>query len=210
MMRLAIFIAILFTAGISHGQDGFKPLNDIADLKEGIQLMAQKTNSITTSFKQEKHISILTKALKSEGKMFFKKPDLLKWAYTSPYEYAIIFKAESIIINDEGKVSNFDLSSSKSFMEINQIIMNSVSGNILQEEQFDISYFASSDQYLAKMRPKSEQMKSYIASIEVYMDKKDFMVAKIKLIEKGGDYTLIDFFNKQLNTKIADEVFQAK
>jgi len=207
-MRFVLACVVMLIYGQAIGQDDFELLKNTQALKEGVKAMAVNTTSITTAFKQEKHISILTKPLKSEGQMYFKKPDMLKWAYTSPYDYAIIFKAETIIINDEGKVSNFDLSASKSFMEINQIIVNSVSGNILQEEQFDIQYLSSSKYYLAKMEPKAEQLKSYIAVIEVYIDKNDFTVSKIKLIEKGGDYTLIDFYDKSLNTDISDEIFE--
>lgn len=207
-MRFVLACVVMLIYGQAIGQDDFELLKNTQALKEGVKAMAANTTSITTAFKQEKHISILTKPLKSEGQMYFKKPDMLKWAYTSPYDYAIIFKAETIIINDEGKVSNFDLSASKSFMEINQIIVNSVSGNILQEEQFDIQYLSSSKYYLAKMEPKAEQLKSYIAVIEVYIDKNDFTVSKIKLIEKGGDYTLIDFYDKSLNTDVSDEIFE--
>lgn len=207
-MRFVLACVVMLIYGQAIGQDDFELLKNTQALKEGVKAMAANTNSITTAFKQEKHISILTKPLKSKGQMYFKKPDMLKWAYTSPYDYAIIFKAETIIINDEGKVSNFDLSASKSFMEINQIIVNSVSGNILQEEQFDIQYLSSSKYYLAKMEPKAEQLKSYIAVIEVHIDKNDFTVSKIKLIEKGGDYTLIDFYDKSLNTDVSDEIFE--
>ncbi len=210
MLKLKTLIIISICCLKAYSQEAFKPVDDVEKLKAGVSQMAANTTSITTSFSQEKHISILTKALKSEGKMYFKKPDLLKWAYISPYDYAIIFKADKIIINDEGKVSNFDLSSSKSFMEINQIMVNSVSGNVLQEEQFDITYTHSTDKYLASMKPKSEQLKSYIALIEVYIDKNDYTVSQIKLKEKSGDYTLIDFFDKKLNAPIADEVFQAQ
>ncbi len=209
-MRFALICAIMLICGQAIGQDGFKSLTNTQDLKDGISAMAAKTTSITTAFNQEKHISILTKPLKSEGKMYFKTPNRLKWEYTSPYNYTIIFKEETITINDEGKVSNFDLSASKSFMEINQIIVNSVSGNILQEEQFDIQYLHSAQFYLAKMKPKEDQLKSYIAMIEVYIDKGDFTVSKIILNEKGGDYTLIDFFDKSLNTDISDEIFQER
>ena len=210
MKKAIIILLAVFCTLEGFSQNAFKPLENTETLKKGVKMMAEKTSSLTTSFNQEKHLSILTKPLKSAGKMYFKKPDLLKWAYVSPYNYAIIFKAERIIINDEGKVSNFDLSSSKSFMEINQIMMNSVSGNILQEDQFDIDYLSSPEQYLAKMKPKSEQMKSYITSIEVFIDKVDFTVSKIKLNEKNGDFTEIDFYDKKLNAKVSDAVFQAQ
>jgi len=211
-MNLKYILLILITLPFmtfSQNHESYTSLENVDQLKEGITKMAEQTNTIKTSFKQEKHISILTKAVSSEGDMVFKKPNSLKWTYSKPYKYKIIFKKEEIIINDEGKVSKFDLSSSKSFIEINEIIVNSVSGNILQENQFSIDYFQNGNYYLAKMIPKVEQLRSYIETIEIYFNKNDFTVASIKLIEKEKDYTIINFFDNKLNEEISDEAFNA-
>jgi len=210
MMRTLVFFACILFPFLTYSQsdEDFWSMNEHQKVKTGIEKMADQTQSIRTAFKQKRYVSILSNAIESEGEMIFKKPQLLKWAYKKPYNYVILFGEKEIKINDEGKVSAFDISSSKAFVEINETIINSVSGNILQEEQFEITYFESSDLYLAKLRPKAEQMKSYIEVIEVYLDKADFTVSSIKLIEKGKDYTLIDFFDKKMNVAIPDEAFR--
>jgi outer membrane lipoprotein-sorting protein len=212
MILRSLLIILLIAPTLVYGQSEeiFVPLSNPEALKIGIAKMAESTNTINTSFHQKKYLSILSNAISSEGEMTFKKPQALKWAYTKPYNYMIIFHKNEIIINDEGKISEFDISASKAFVEINQIIVNSVSGNILQEDQFNIQYFENKEYYLAKMQPKIDRLRSYIDIIEVTLDKKDFTVSSIKLVEKEKDYTLIDFFDKKLNLPISDETFEAK
>ncbi|HNP19751.1 MAG TPA: outer membrane lipoprotein carrier protein LolA [Fulvivirga sp.] len=207
---IAFLLIALPSMVFSQSEQKYVPLDNAEMLKAGIAKLAENTTTIKTSFHQKKYLSILSNAISSEGEMVFKKPKALKWAYTKPYNYMIIFHNNEIVINDEGKISEFDISSSKAFVEINDIIVNSVSGNILQEDQFTIEYFESKDYYKAKMYPKVFRMKSYIDIIEVYLDKKDFTVASIKLVEKEKDYTLIDFFDKKLNEPVANEEFEVK
>ena len=39
------------------------------------------------------------------------------------------------------------------------------------------------------------------------IDKKDYSVLKIEMIELSGDYTIMNFVNKELNTNIPDALF---
>ena len=60
------------------------------------------------------------------------------------------------------------------------------------------------------MIPKNEKMKKMLNEIQIYFDKKDLTVSKLKMLELDGDYTLIDFYDKKTNTPINDEIFIVK
>ena len=185
----------------------FSPMKDVDAFRKGIEKMAASTNTIQTSFSQEKYLALLSNTISSEGQMRFKKPQFLKWAYTSPYSYIIVLNGKDLVVSDEGKVTSFDMSSSQVFVEVNDLIVHSVHGNILQEDRFKIEYSENETLYLARLFPKEAQMKQYIEEIEVYFDKKDFTVSKIRLNEPGEDYTVITFHDKKLNAPISDEEF---
>lgn len=185
----------------------FKEMKDVAAFKKGISAMAASTNTINASFKQDKYLSILAHEIESEGVLKFKKPNLLSWEYQKPFSYGVILNGEQLIISDEGKVNSFDLTSSKAFRQINELIINSVQGDILDEETFNINYFEGKDLYLVKLFPKEKQLQGFLQEINVFFDKSDFTVNKIKLIEPEGDYTLISFYNKTLNESIPDTAF---
>lgn len=190
--------------------DDFVPMENIAGFRQGIQKMAAATISIKASFKQEKYLSILSNKIDSEGIILFKKPNLLRWEYKEPFSYTIVLNGKEIIIKDQGNVNAFAIGGSQAFKEINTLIINSVQGNVLDEDKFMIEYYEGEALYLAKLTPKDKQMKEFLQGISIYFDRQDFSVSKVKLIEPGGDYTLITFFNKKMNENIPDERFLVK
>lgn len=204
-MNLLFLFILLCSFTPTKGQ--FSPMQDVAKFRSGISDMAASTTSIKASFKQEKFLSMLSNKINSEGIILFKKPNLLKWSYNTPFEYTIVLNGKEIIIKDQGSTSSFDIGSSQTFKQINELIINSVQGNILDEERFSIEYLEGKDLYLAKLIPKEAQLKNFITGIDIYFDKKDYSVSQVKLSESEGDYTLISFFNKKMNENISNDNF---
>ncbi|MEX2336688.1 MAG: outer membrane lipoprotein carrier protein LolA [Fulvivirga sp.] len=204
---LVISLLVILMAGFQAQENGFTRMENVERFRNGIKEMAARTHSITASFKQDKYLSILSGAVESSGTMLFKKPDLLKWAYDKPYQYAILLDGERIQINDEGKVNSFGVTNSKIFQELNELIINSVQGNILQGDRFDITYLENEQLYLTKLVPKQEQFRKYVSRIDVYFEKKNFTVQKLQLYESETDYTCITFQHKEINTPIPDDEF---
>src|SRR5688572_10122123 len=101
---LLVFVILLCSFRIGEAQ--FVAMKDVAGFRKGIEGMAKSTNTIKADFKQEKYMSILSNKLDSEGAISFKKPGLLKWQYTKPYQYAITLNGKNIVINDQGKVKS--------------------------------------------------------------------------------------------------------
>jgi len=60
------------------------------------------------------------------------------------------------------------------------------------------------------MVPVAKDLKEFFSMILVTVDRKDYSVSKINMIEQGGDNTLISFQQKEINTTIADAVFAVK
>ena len=50
-------------------------------------------------------------------------------------------------------------------------------------------------------------MQEFIQSIVLEINKKDYTVDSLKIIEKSGDYTLIHFINKKFNAVIPENLF---
>jgi outer membrane lipoprotein carrier protein len=139
--------------------------------------------------------------------MAFKVPNMVKWEYTEPFKYSIIFKDDKLIINDSGTKSNMDLGNSALFKKINQLIVNSVKGNLFQDSDFTMSYFKSSKYYKVIFIPKDEKIKSYIASFILFFDKQQADVMEVKMVEPTNDYTRIVFSDRLINKPLDNEVF---
>lgn len=203
-------ISVLFCCSIcflfSFSQDPLSD-NEIKTLKANIIALDSNTKTIVSDFIQYKHLSFLKNDIETKGRLVFKMPNLVKWEYTFPFKYSVIFKDDKIFINDDGNKSNFDMGSNKMFKSLNNIIINSVKGNMFSNSEFAISYFKTKDHFLIKFVPKDKSLLKFIASFELTFVKETSDVVEVKMIEPSNDYTKIVFKNKIRNSTIGNEVF---
>ncbi|WP_299254177.1 outer membrane lipoprotein carrier protein LolA [uncultured Aquimarina sp.] len=175
--------------------------------KNAVSISAKQSKTIVNTFTQIKHIDFLSNDIESSGDLYFKSPNVIKWSYTKPYEYSVIFKDKKLFINDAGKKSDINLASNKVFKKLNDLIAKSVSGDMLDDTQFSINVFKNNDQYIAKLSPKDQTLKSMFKQIVLNFESKKYLVSSVKLIEPSGDYTLIKFQNTSVNKTIPDAIF---
>lgn len=203
--KILVLIVLICSFNMS-AQEQRMSAQEIVKFKETIENQSKNIKTIKTDFIQIKHMDFLTKDIETSGKMYFKSPNLLNWQYTKPYQYSIIFKNNKVYINDQGNKSTVD-AKSKIFEKINKLIVGSVSGNMFDDKEFEISYFKTKEHYITKLIPKTPSIKKMIKQIDLYFPLKDTTVSEVKLIESSGDYTKIIFKNKVINAKIDDSVF---
>lgn len=209
--NLLLAFVLSFTALHLFSQPkDFKTLKDTSTFKSKLQDKARLTNTIESNFTQEKNLSMLSEKIISKGHFYFKKTNLLRWEYLSPSSYLIVINKDKIFIKDGKKVSKYDANSNKMFKGINDMMLNSVQGNVLNHKEFKISYFENEKYYLVEMHPKAKEMKEYLKSISMYFDKLDYTVSKIRMTELSDDYTNIEFNSKKINEAIADTQFLVK
>ncbi|WP_053991959.1 outer membrane lipoprotein carrier protein LolA [Mangrovimonas sp. TPBH4] len=203
-MRNLVYI-LFFVLGALQAQT--KMTSDEANaLKEKVKALALNTNSIVSDFTQYKHMDFLSEDIVTKGSMAFKSPDLLKWAYVEPFKYQVIFKNETLYIDDEGKKSNVDLGSNKMFKELNALIVKSVKGDMFDDTAFDIVYFKSGEFSEVHFAPKDAKFSKFIKDFQISFNAQGDVV-EVKMIEPSGDYTKIVFSNKKLNTPLDDKMF---
>ena len=208
MRSLFFLFALISIFKLAYSQEeGFKEMDDPSMLKDGLLEMSKETQTISAEFVQEKNMEILSSVLVSRGSINFKAPDKLRWEYKEPFQYLIVLSDQKMYIKDEEKTNTFDLESSATFREINQLIISSVQGNLLDDSRFEIAYFSSADAYKTILKTKSSKMKQVIAEIVLLFDKNNFDLSQVKLIEPSGDYTNLIFKNRVLNKPIDDSLF---
>ena len=202
-----IVLAMCFFIGFSFAQEQKMSESETVNFKQSVGIVAKKIKSMSSDFVQYKHMNFLSKDVESSGKMLFKEPNSIQWQYKKPYNYSIIFKNGKILINDEGKKSATDVGNSKIFGKINKLIIGSVSGDMFDDKEFQITYFKTNVNNVTKLIPKDASLKKYIKQIELTFDKEDATVIQVKLIESSEDYTRIVLKNKVINAKIDDSIF---
>ncbi|MFP4023381.1 MAG: LolA family protein [Thiohalospira sp.] len=205
---ITTFSFLLSLTVINAQDETFVKISDIEKTKADLEQLTEEISTIKSRFIQEKHLSFLTENIISKGEFYFKNPSHLRWEYTEPFEYIIVFTDRNIFIKDEENISSFDTESNKMFSEINNIMAGTIQGNLFNDsDRFAVEYFENDKQYLLKLIPKMQEMKDMLNSIQLFIDKSDLSVAKIKMIESSNDYTSITFIDRKLNTTINNDKF---
>ena len=206
-MKTRLFLLLFFVTLLNaFSQEQKMSAAEIAVFKAKVEKETKSIQSLKTDFIQYKHLDFLSKDIETSGKMYFMQPALLKWQYTKPYQYSIIFKKNKVHINDQGKKSTVD-ANSKMFEKINKLIVGSVSGDMFDDAEFSIAYYKTKDAHIAKLTPRTAAIKKYINQVDLHFPKKDATVSEVKLTEPSGDFTRIVFKNKQVNAKVDAAVF---
>lgn len=181
--------------------------SEILNLKTQVKKVAKKTKSIKSNFVQKKHLDFLSDDITTYGKLIYKAPSSVKWEYTKPYKYSVVFKNNKLKINDDGKKSDVDLSGSGMFQNMNKLIVQSINGDMFDDKMFAISYAKTKGFYVVNFKTKNSDLKEIISEFVLYFDKNKYEVSTVKMIEPSGDYTQIVFNNRVVNQFVSDAIF---
>lgn len=206
MRNYMLFLLIIASFGVKS-QETEMSSSEINFFKAQIKEVTENTKTITSDFVQFKHLDFLTSDIETSGKMAFKAPNWVKWEYTSPYEYSVIFKNDVLLINDGGTKSNIKMGSSKLFKKLNELIINSVTGDMFDDDSFEVSYYKADDYNKVIFVSKDKKLSKMIAVFELHFSKESGAVLQVKMIEPSQDYTKIVFSNRIENSEINDAVF---
>lgn len=210
MKPFKLTILFLFFGGIIFAQTKLTSA-EIKTFKQNVSSASKNMTSLQSDFTQIKHLDFMENDVKSSGKLFYKSPSKIRWEYTSPFSYYVIFSNEKMFVNDNGKKKQVETSSSKLLKDINKIMLSTVNGNgIFDDTKFSITYYKSGSEFLATMIPTDKNYKKYIKQIDLTFDGKTFFLKKMKSTEPTLDYTLVEFTNQKKNAAIADEKFSFK
>jgi len=211
-MRKLLFIFCLFSAAINaHAQyAGYSAVTDLVKLKTAFAAAAQKTISIRSDFVQEKNLSMLSEKITSRGNFWFKKEGRVRMEYNQPFKYLMILNKDKVYVKDGSKETRVSARSNKMFQQINKIMIDCMQGSMLDNTDFTTRVFENKNNALVELVPVTKGMKEMFKSINVIIDKKDFSVTSIQMLELSGDNTIMRFTNKELNAAFSENLFDIK
>ena len=175
---------------------------------EKIDKTASAMTGMQCEFTQTKSMKLLSKEMQSKGIMYFKRPNKLRWQYTSPYDYTFILNGDKVQINSSKSTKNIDVQGNKMFRQITNIILNSVTGGSLKSSSdFNVEVYKKDNSYFAKLFPKKKELKQLYQVIEIYFDPALTMVNSVRMVEKTGDETRVNLINTKLNVAVDEKMF---
>jgi outer membrane lipoprotein-sorting protein len=211
-MRKIILLSFITALGLcSKAQHaGFSPVADMVKFKNTFSAAAQKITSIKSDFVQEKNLSMLSEKITSKGKFWFKKENQVRMEYNQPFQYLMILNKDKVYVKDGAKENKISAKSNKIFQQVNKIMMDCMQGSALDNPDFKTAVFENKIYSLVELTPVTKGLKELFKTINVVVDKKDFSVVSIQMLELSGDNTILRFSNKELNAVIPDQLFTIK
>lgn len=204
---LVFSVFFLSTAAFSQ-QSQLRPVSALAEFKAKFAVESAKVTTITSDFKQQKQLLALTETITSTGKFWFKRENKVRIDYLQPFVYRMIMNGDKMQVRDDQKASTINIRSNKLFQQVNRIMVDCVSGTILESRDFSSRVFEGDTFYQLELTPTSKTLRDFFQVIIVNVSKKDFSVDSIAMNEPTGDSTVITFTNKSLNQTVSDETFR--
>lgn len=204
---LDLLLLLLLPFAVIGQPEGYKLASDPGFITKKINEVSASTNSINSQFIQEKNLSFIKEKIISKGILLYQKPDKLRLEYAEPFTYILIMNGGRMMTDNGGKKSEYDLKSNKMFSEINNLIISSVKGNILDNPDFKSAIYENAEIIYINLTPLNKELNKYIKTIGLYISKKDYNVSELQITEQSDDYTLIRFTNKVINEEIPPASF---
>lgn len=177
-------------------------------LIEKMDKAASKVKSMQCEFSQTKSMKMLKREMKSQGVMYFKQPDKLRWQYTAPYDYTFLMNGDKVSMKSTKTTQKIDVQKNKMFRQITSIILNSITGGGLKSAaDFTVEVYKDNQTYFARLYPKKKELKQVYEVIEIYFNESLTMVSGVKMKEKTGDVTTVKLNNVKINPAINDSTF---
>jgi outer membrane lipoprotein-sorting protein len=207
-LKLKIIAILLLTGIISQAQPaGFQLVKSETEVSAKLKEYAAKLTSIHADFRQEKHLEYLDVALESGGKFWFQSPDKVRWEYNQPYNYILILNSGKLKMISDKSNNEVDMKGNAVFEQVNNLMVSSVSGNVFDNKDYTVKAFENKEYYLINIKPVSAYLSQMIKEMDLYFDKKNYVVTKIRMFESESDFSVITFTNLNLNVPIETKIF---
>ena len=183
--------------------------------KEIVGKIMQASGGMSTmlcDFTQVKELSFMDEKTTSEGKMYYKKEDKIRWEYIKPTKYVFSMDGKNIYFKQgDNNATTMSVKSNKMFSELSKLLIGAVSGSgLVDSPDFDSQFTIGKDDYKIILTPKKKEVKDLFSSVQLFVNKSDSRILSVELIEKSGDKTTISLKNTQTNNDIDDNLFTEK
>ena len=179
-----------------------------ARVEETLARLEERMSAVQTlkgRFVQQKHLAVLEQPLVLEGEIYMQKPTLFAWHVREPLEYSMVIRDEVVRQWDEDtrRVQTVSLSKNPAFKLAIRQMRSWFSGayrSMLAEYEVTI---LSEDPISLEFVPREGGFaKAAIESVTVVFESDERYIREMRIVEKGGDSTLLTFLDTQLNGPI--------
>jgi len=204
MNKFSFLVAMLFACTFVQAQT-IKDA-DFAIL-EKINQANIKQASMTSDFDQVKHMSILGEDIKSNGKLYYSKPEKMALWYADPAGDLMLINEDRCIMVASGKKREVSAKANAKMRGMKNILTSSLQGGMLQMGASQITCSETPKFYVVTADIDGKVNKSSIKKVIVHYSKSDLTLSILRTEEADGSYTVYELKNKVMNQPIDEKFF---
>ena len=176
-----------------------------------LKVAAAKTETLSSHFVQEKHLSFFAEKLLSQGLFVYQAPDRLRWELLSPVASGFVLRG------GEGERWNGLSQERGRFSVENDPIMGLIAKQLLAWARVDLDWLqkryrmsvVNSQPISLRLTPLDSGEAGFIDYLQVRFAKDRRYIDEVLMVEQGGDSTRLSFTGVQLNKALPSRPFQA-
>lgn len=181
---------------------------------EDVALRVENTlrayRSLQANFEQFYYSATVSTPLHEKGKLYFKKPNLMKWQYEDPEEKVFLIKDDFFWdYNKEDKtLIKYDLSRGEENSEVIALLSGQVS--LLDDYSVELNPFPteSAGTIQIKLTPKDEDSSDTFLLLEI--DENTWFIQKLVSFDWAGNKTEFRFSKVKTNINLPDRTFELR
>lgn len=201
-----VALAILGHALLCPAQTTNTPPITLAEVSRALG----KAYCVLTRFVQERHLSLFTEPLRSEGWLCFQKPGRVRWETTQPYQSILISDGSGVAQFEwmDGKWKKLDMGLAAAMQNVIAQIAGVMEGRYASESRdYTATLTNASDGIVVQLKPRNETMRKVMQAIEVHLAPDLQATRRVVLRETGGDSTDIRFSEQAVGVALPPKTF---
>jgi outer membrane lipoprotein-sorting protein len=207
MKRMLIIVFMAAPSFVSAQYKEATPAEK-SEIINRITRLAAEMKTMKCDFVQTKELSFMNDNIVSEGKMFYKQTDKIRWEYVKPYKYTFSMDGKNVNISSGDRTNKIPVKANRIFSEISCIMIGGVSGaGLINSKDFSTVFMVGINDYEIVLTPLKKEVREMFVSVRLFVNKSNSRIKSVVMTEKSGDKTTIDLKNVLINTLIDDEIF---
>ncbi len=180
----------------------------LQSLVKKVQARYEATSDFKAEFEQKTQIKGFSTPITYKGKIYIKKPGMLRWDYSEPSKHQIYVNNEKVVYYiPEHKQAMTGLLSEDSGTETPTHLL---SGLAKIDQDFDVS-FEEDGEEKKEMGPRlrliPKDQRTEISKIVIELEPKRSYITRLTIFEKTGNSSTFSFTKIEANTGLKDDLF---
>lgn len=200
-------------AAASRPAKSTRPLTEteLAKLLDKLEKELGTLRTLSTDFRQEKHLSMFSDIVKAEGICLFRRPDTVRFELTKPFHSVMIAKGKAVAKFEriDGRWRKLKLGNPDVIRMVTGQIASWLQGRFrAKSDIYKISAVVGRRTTLI-LTPRKKGLREYITAIELGLTDDRKRIASVTIREAEGDFTVMRFTAERRDVVLPDRVFDA-